>query len=224
MCSNAKTKVDEEEPQNKDTNDVYPSIAYFIVYTLTESCNDDTFFGALHNQDLEPTITPLTVRKSGRNEMETVATHLFQCLKDHNNNSIREMLNVSNVYCHENASGGSTDDDSVSEEMDEFHPKHFPTSPCVFTVVDNQGYFDAINTALDKLESDGLVLQRSLAPAHSSNVRSVWDSNHVTRSAYYVNLSPRLIPFRNLCATGQCKADVRADDGRVHLPQQIAGE
>ena len=30
----------------------------------------------------------------------------------------------------------------------------------------------------------------------------------------YENLSPRLIPFWNLCATGQCKADVRADDGR----------
>ena len=174
MCSNAKTKVDEEDPQNKDTTDVYPSIAYFIVYTLTESCNDDTFFSALHNQDLEPTITPLTVRKSGRNEMETVARHLFQCLKDHNNNSIREMLNVSNVYCYENASGGSTDDDSDSEEMDKFHPKHFPTCPCVFTVVNHQGYFDAISTALDKLESDGLV--------HSSNVRSVWDSNHVTRT------------------------------------------
>ena len=152
------------------------------MYTVTKSCNDDTFFSALHNQDLEPTITPLTVRKSGRNEMETVARHLFQCLKDHNNNTIREMLNVSNVYCYKNASGGSTDDDSDSEEMDEFHPTHFPTCPYVFTVVDHQGYFDAINTALDKLESDGLVLQRSLAPAHSNNVQFVWDSNHVTRT------------------------------------------
>ena len=125
MCSNAKTKVDEEDPQNKDTNDVYPSIAYFIVYTPTESCNDDTFFSALHNLDLEPTITPLTVRKSDRNEMETVARHLFQCLKDHNNNSIWEMLNVSNVYCYENASGGFTDDDSDSEEIDEFHQSTF---------------------------------------------------------------------------------------------------
>ena len=108
-----------------------------------------------------------------RHKIKRLRVQLFQCLKDHNNNSIREMLNVSNVYCYENASGGSTDDDSDSEEIDEFHPKHVPTSPCVFTVVDHQGYFDAINTALDKLESDGLVLQRSLAPAHSSNVRSV---------------------------------------------------
>ena len=126
------------------------------------------------------TITPLTVCKSSHSKMETVARHLFQCLKDrNNNNSIREMLNVSNVYCYKNASGGSTDDYSYSEEMDKFHPKHFPTSPCVFTVVDHQGFFDAINTALDKRESDGLVLQRSLAPAHSSNV---WDSHHVTRT------------------------------------------
>ena len=40
-----------------------------------------------------------------------------------------------------------------------------------FTVVDHQGYFDAINTALDKLESGGLVLQRPLAPAHPSNMQ-----------------------------------------------------
>jgi hypothetical protein len=34
----------EEEPTNTEENGSYPSMAYFIVYTPTDNCNDNTFF------------------------------------------------------------------------------------------------------------------------------------------------------------------------------------
>jgi hypothetical protein len=42
VCSNSKSKV-EEEPTNTEPNETYPSIAYFIVYTPNDNCNDNTF-------------------------------------------------------------------------------------------------------------------------------------------------------------------------------------
>ena len=153
--------------------EVYPSMSYFIAYAPGENCND-TFLMALHNQDLEPKIQPLKVRSGGNSEMETAAKQLFQTVKDHNK-TIIEMLDLSNVYCYENASDGSTHEDS-DENDEEFHPKHFPTVPCVFTLVNDNGYFDTFHSAIDKLRSDGLVVETA-SLASTSTPRTLSDTN-----------------------------------------------
>ena len=88
VCSNSKTRNDKDEKTGKE---VYPLVSYFIVYAPGENCNDNTFFTALHNQDLEPKIQPLKVRSGGNSEMETAAKQLFQTVKDYNK-TIIEML------------------------------------------------------------------------------------------------------------------------------------
>jgi hypothetical protein len=72
------------------------------------------------------------------------------------------MLDISNVYCYRNAHDSSTDEENDEEEYDEeFHPTHFPSVPCCDTIVNHDGYLDAIQSAIEKLQSDGLVLETS---------------------------------------------------------------
>ena len=73
--------------------------------------------------------------------METVAKQLFQTVKDHYNDSIKQMLYNSIVYCYENASGTEEDEEEYEEE---FTPTHFPNLPCVFHVVNDKGYYNAM--------------------------------------------------------------------------------
>ena len=74
VASNFKSK---RNGGGQDSNQTYPSIAYFIVYTPCEETNDNTFFTALHNRDFEPDIQQIKVRGSASNEMENAARQLF---------------------------------------------------------------------------------------------------------------------------------------------------
>ena len=112
----------------------YPAIAYFIVYRETQTCNENLLFAAMHNHDTEPEISPIRVRSS--NQIEKAAKQLFQVVKDHNNPTIQEMLDISNVYCYRNADGSSDDEDSE----DEIHPTRFPMVPCVQVVVNEREF------------------------------------------------------------------------------------
>ena len=111
--------------------------------------------------------------------METAARQLFQTVKDHDNASIKEMLYTSNVYCYENDSDTEDDED---EYEDEFTPTHFPTLPCVFRVVNDEGYFDAIESAMERLQSDGLVVETALCGSQTNDIPSLPQSNDVTRT------------------------------------------
>ena len=132
VSSNSKTKIaDVETASSGNGNEVYPCISYFIVYTPNENCDDNTFFGALHNRDVEPFIQPIGVRsKAGSSDMETAARQLFQTVKDHNNPTIKDMLHTSDIYCYENACDDDTDENDEEEDEDEFTPHLFPTLPC----------------------------------------------------------------------------------------------
>ena len=152
-----------------------PSIAYFIVYTTCKETNDNTFFSALHNRDFEPDIQQIKVRGSASNEMENAARQLFQTVKDHNNKTVQEMLEVSNVYCYCHAGDSSTDDDSD----DEFYPTHFPSLPCCFTIVNHNGYMESFHSAIKRLESDGLVFETTFSP-DVDTVQSVSQRNKIT--------------------------------------------
>ena len=105
--------------------------------------------------------------------METAAKQLFQVVKDHNNGQIQEMLDVSNVHCYRDAESSSDTDDD-----DEFQPKHFPTVPCLFTLVNDDGYFDDIQSAIDRVRSDGLQFETLIQEVDPA--RSLGKTNEVT--------------------------------------------
>ena len=73
--------------QEDRTGETYPSIAYFVVYQENAACNGATLFSALHNNDVEPEISPIRVSTKNAldRQMETAARQLFQVVKDHNN-------------------------------------------------------------------------------------------------------------------------------------------
>jgi hypothetical protein len=84
-------------------------------------------------------------------ELENAARQLFQTVKDHSNRSIEDMLDILNVY-YSNAHDSSTDEENDEEEYDEeFHQTHFPSVPCCVTIVNHDGYLDAIQSALARL-------------------------------------------------------------------------
>ncbi len=108
--------------------------------------------------------------------METASKQLFQVVKDHNNREIQEMLDVSNVHCYRDAESSSDNTDDDDEE--DFEPKHFPTVPCLFTLVNDDGYFDAMHAAIDRVRSDGLEFETLIQEVDA--VRSHGKANEVT--------------------------------------------
>ena len=102
---------------------------------------------------------PLHIRTSRE---EKAVKHLFNIMKDHNNATIQEMLDASNVYCYRNGQDWSSDsdeeeDDSKIEELLESGRAHFPIVLCCLRVVNVHYFGDHIITAVPRLESDILV-------------------------------------------------------------------
>ena len=129
----------------------YPAIAYFIIYRETVACNKNLLFAAMHDHDIDAEISPIRVRSV--NQVEKAAKQLFQVLKDHNNPTIQEMLDISNVYCYRHA------EDSCDEDSDdEINPSRFPMAPSILVVVNERDFSDILERACNKLRSDGLVL------------------------------------------------------------------
>ena len=171
MC-NAKSSqsVPAEGSASKES---YPAIAFFIVYKKCDTCNESTLFSALHNEDMEPEITAIRVRAQlasySNKEMETAARQLFNVVKDHNNGTIQEMLDVSNVYCFRNAQESSSDSDE--EELDDLlhsQSTRFPLLPCCLFVVNLQEFGDQLTSAIENLRSDGLVVE--MGAGHGVNL------------------------------------------------------
>ncbi|XP_028403921.1 uncharacterized protein LOC114526506 [Dendronephthya gigantea] len=160
MC-NARSATDYDSNEPIRTPESYPAIGYFVVYKESATCNENRLFSIIHNEDLDASVTPIRVRKSSgsNNEMEKAAKQLFQVLKDHNNKSIQEMLQVSNVYCYRNSEGTPSDDDSDEDDDDgRLVSSYFPNVPCCLLVVNESEFGDRLSAAVRNLESDGLVL------------------------------------------------------------------
>jgi hypothetical protein len=83
---------------------------------------------------VDPEITPIRVgtENTQDREMETAARHLFQVVKDHNNDSTHEMLNISYVYCYHHADESTDEEDSQEEEIT---LTHFPLLLCALVIV-----------------------------------------------------------------------------------------
>ena len=69
------------------------------------------------------------------------------------------MVNESNTYCYEAACDLASEVESEEDRDDEFYPVHFPAVPCVLVIANHQGYLRGFETAIAKLESDGLVFE-----------------------------------------------------------------
>ncbi|CAB4024379.1 Hypothetical predicted protein [Paramuricea clavata] len=123
------------------------------------TCNEKILFSTTHDEELDAEVTRIRVRKSSdsNNEMEKAAKQLFQVVKDHSNNTIQEMLQISNAYCYKNSEGTPSDDDEEDYEP-KFVSNHFPNVPCCIIVVNESEFGDRVATAVTKLESDGLVV------------------------------------------------------------------
>ena len=128
--SNTKSEIDDDN-ETSYMPESYPAIAYFVVYKECATCNKKILFSTIHNKELDAEVTWIWVRKSSdsNNEMETAAKQLFQVVKDHNNNTIQEMLQISNMYCYKNSEGIPYDDDE-DDDQPEFASTHFPNVPC----------------------------------------------------------------------------------------------
>ena len=226
QMSNPKLSHDEDS----EAPDSYPAIAYFIVYKESDTCNENVQFTALHNEDVETELTPIRVRTgttTGK-EMETAARQLFQVVKDHNNASIQQMLDVSNVYCYRNAGDTSSDDELDSDV--ELSSNHFPNCPCVLMVVNESDFRTSISAAVEKLQSDGLVVDIASPrvmnldnPCFSSTSDVVIIIEKENRKMYEA-MRPRFISLRRLCQTRRFLLCLREDDGCVQLLAQASGQ
>ena len=154
--SNAKCATEEQEV--KTTPESYPAISFFIVYKECESCSEDTLFAALHNEDMEPEITPIRVRGQQPTEadLETAARQLFNVIKDHNNQSVQQMLDISNTYCCENAERSSSDSQLDHDDGTQAQTNHFPIVPCCLVCVNQREFCERLTISADKLVSDGM--------------------------------------------------------------------
>ena len=102
------------------------------------------------------------MRTRGKQDWETAARQLFQTVKNHNSPTM-QMVDVSNTYCYRNAPASLSDADEKDEhEYDEFHLTHFPTVPCYFVIVNHRGYLQEFENAIQKVQSDGLVVETTL--------------------------------------------------------------
>jgi hypothetical protein len=76
---------------SREDND---AVAYFIVYSQSDVCNQETIFGTFHNEDTEADVDPIKARQRG--DGDGLAFRLFNVVKDHNNYFVNEMVAVSN--------------------------------------------------------------------------------------------------------------------------------
>ena len=176
----------------------------------------------MHDHDMEAEISPIRVRNV--NQVKKAAKQLFQVVKDHNNPTIQEMLDVSNVYCYRHA-----DDSSDDDSDDEINPSRFPMVPFILVVVNEREFGDILDRACNKIRSDGLVLvidasrdQSSAAAAETTgNEVAVLIKKRLPRQWNYAvtrfNLS-----FPGVCKARWCDLYICSHDGCEQLSPQIA--
>ena len=69
--------------------------------------------------------------------------------------------------------------DSGEDSNDEFYPIHFPTVSCVLVITNHQGYLREFETAIAKLESDGLVFEMTHEDESHTAIQSAESSNEL---------------------------------------------
>jgi hypothetical protein len=100
------------------------------------------------------------------------------------------MLDVSNPYCYHNATDSCTDDEVDSEA--ELTSTHFPSHPCVVMVVNEGEYADGLSAAVERLKSDGVVV--NIANPHALNVHPPSFSSASDVASVIKKIRKRYIP------------------------------
>ena len=131
VASNARS------PQAQRTGESYPAITCFIVYHEMIACNENILFAAMHDHDMDAEISPVRVRIVS--QVEKAAKQLFQVVKDHNNPTIQEMLDILNVYCYRHG-----EDSCDKDSDDEINPSRFPMVPSILVVVNEREFSDIL--------------------------------------------------------------------------------
>ena len=91
-----------EATSEQDRGTIFPAVSFFIVYSPSDECNDEILLNVLHNKDIEADVVRIKAREPG--DGDSMARVLFNVVKNHNNEFIKEMAAVSNgniglVYC-----------------------------------------------------------------------------------------------------------------------------
>ena len=106
QASQEKTTEDKDDPKedlDEFFRNFYPGVAYFIVYTRTRECNPDTIL-LLHLLDNDVEFKTIDSRIKGGEEediaTEKIARDLFQVVKDHDNNAVKNFVKDSKGFCY----------------------------------------------------------------------------------------------------------------------------
>jgi hypothetical protein len=139
------------EAAREDNDDaIFPAVAYFIVYSQSDVCNQETIFRTFHDEDTEADVLPIKARQRG--DGDDLAFRLFNVVKDHSNGYVNAMVAASNRSGIQrqlmNPGGPSTSSQQPVE------PQHLPETSTRIVVVDAE-LGPAIHAARQNLEADG---------------------------------------------------------------------
>ena len=149
MKLNSRKTSSETEVANRPC---YRGVAYFICYRRNEVSNENAIFAALHNADMEPTISELRTGSQ--------SSSILQVLKDHSNESVQSLVEASNAYCYRRP---------MSECV-------------VIIVVNEQELLTRTMQAFERLESDGLKADLISLPNPTDTVLLPTDASEVTQT------------------------------------------
>ena len=148
---------DEDDDDNGGSHlKTYPGVAYFVAYRETPTCSKEAIFRALHDADMDPTISEIRTRNSGAIPAEEVAAKKFaQVVKDHDSRVTIDLLHMSNRFCREPCRQHNTNEPNDRRDQ----PRRYPETPCRLVVVEQRCCGGALSEAHASLRSDGLQSQ-----------------------------------------------------------------
>ena len=148
---------DEDDDDNGGSHlKTYPGVAYFVAYRETSTCSKEAIFRALHDADMDPTISEIRTRNSEAIPAEEVAAKkIAQVVKDHDSRVTIDLVHMSNRFCREACRQHNTNESNDRRDQ----PRRYPETPCRLVVVEQRCYGGALSEAHASLKSDGLQSQ-----------------------------------------------------------------
>ena len=156
---NVQSKLSADEAEGaRDPHKIYPGVSYFIAYRETSQCSKDAIFRALHDADMDPTISEIKTRHSAsmHNYEDVAIKKLAQVVKDHDNRATMDLVRMSNTFCRTACRDHSNNREDV-RSVD--RPTRYPQTPCRLVVVEQSSYGAPLSKAHACLTSDGLLCE-----------------------------------------------------------------
>ena len=143
----------------------YPGIAYFIAFTPSPTCNPDRLFEFLHFENTKAEINFIKARVKHESEeqehSERLSRELFNVLKDHDNDAVRQFVKLSNQFCYAKELNEMIYDWS-EEKTAVFGIRHLVPDnmnckflyPCRFIVFNDSEFGEILEKASNNLKRD----------------------------------------------------------------------